>query len=308
MSIEENSKQKILESEENPPSSSVFGGISPYIQLSDITEILFKYKAMIIVIISIFALASVLYALSLPKYYRASILVVSAEQGSKPLTSLSGLLGSISSTGGGMSPFASSGISSEIALSVLTSRRFIETYIKDNNLLPILFKDAWDEKNNAWIGTDAPTLFDGYGKISNSFEIDFDKSLITVTVEWSDPETAATLANEIIYRVNEHIRTEAIDEGNRSIFFLENELSKTNLTDAKQMLYGLVEQQTQSIMLANVREEYAFKVIDPAVKPIHPSGPNRRFIVLLGLIFGSFTGVFLALVINYIRLNKRITT
>jgi len=306
MNIEKDTKQQILESEENPLSSNVFGKNNPDFELTELAQVVFKYKTMIIAIVCVFALASVLYALSLPKYYRASVLIVSTEQGAQPFASLSGLLGSVSSVRGG-DPFTPSATSSEISLAILTSRKFIEMYIKDNNLLPILFKDAWDEKNKAWIGTETPTSLEGHGKILNSLGIAFDKSLITVTVESNDPESAATLANEIIYRVNEHIRTEAIDEGKRSIFFLENELSKTNLTDAKQMLYGLIEQQTQGIMLANVREEYAFKVIDPAVKPKHPSGPNRRFIVIVGLIFGSFIGVFIAFVINYIQVNKRIT-
>ena len=87
-----------------------------------------------------------------------------------------------------------------------------------------------------------------------------------------------------------------------------NEISKTNLSSAKQMLYRIVEQQTQSLMLANAREEYAFKVIDPARKPIHPSGPNRRITVVIGFVFGVFSSVFLTLLYHYFRNIKKVTS
>ncbi|MND03148.1 hypothetical protein D3C83_228340 [compost metagenome] len=51
-------------------------------------------------------------------------------------------------------------------------------------------------------------------------------------------------------------------------------------------------------MLANVRQEYAFRVIDPAKIPEERQWPNRVLIALLGfcagLVAGTFTAVFRA--------------
>jgi uncharacterized protein involved in exopolysaccharide biosynthesis len=74
------------------------------------------------------------------------------------------------------------------------------------------------------------------------------------------------------------------------------------------MLNRLVEQQTHKNMLANIREEYAFRVIDPARKPIQASGPNRQMIVLIGLIIGVFSSVFLAPFYHYLRNRKKVTS
>ena len=52
-------------------------------------------------------------------------------------------------------------------------------------------------------------------------------------------------------------------------------------------------------MLANVREEYAFKIIDPAVVPDMRSKPQRRKIVILGLLLGVVFGSLLVLVKDY---------
>ena len=43
-------------------------------------------------------------------------------------------------------------------------------------------------------------------------------------------------------------------------------------------------------MLANVREEYVLKVLDPPVVPEEKSEPKRAIIVLLISIFGGFLG------------------
>ena len=63
------------------------------------------------------------------------------------------------------------------------------------------------------------------------------------------------------------------------------------------MLYRLVEKQMQKIMIANTNEEFAFKIVDPAVEPIHPAGPNRKVIVIII----SFIGFVISLIIAFIR-------
>ena len=72
------------------------------------------------------------------------------------------------------------------------------------------------------------------------------------------------------------------------------------------MLFGLMEQQTQNITLANVREEYAFKVIDPAVAPIFPAGPKRKLITFIGGALGIFFGTFLSLIVHFVKSNDLI--
>lgn len=49
-------------------------------------------------------------------------------------------------------------------------------------------------------------------------------------------------------------------------------------------------------MLANVRDEYAFKVIDPAVMPEYRDivRPRRALMLALGLVMGSLFGMMVA--------------
>ena len=100
--------------------------------------------------------------------------------------------------------------------------------------------------------------------------------LITFSINWTDPKQSADWANAMITRVNDHIRQQAIEEAEKSIYFLEEQLQSTSLLNAQSVLHSLVEDQTKNIMLANVRDEYAFKIIDPAVVPEKPYKPNMK--------------------------------
>jgi uncharacterized protein involved in exopolysaccharide biosynthesis len=60
--------------------------------------------------------------------------------------------------------------------------------------------------------------------------------------------------------------------------------------------YQIVEEQTKSLMLAEVQEEFIFKVVDPAVVPELKAGPKRALICVLGTLLGGMLGVAIVLV------------
>ena len=64
------------------------------------------------------------------------------------------------------------------------------------------------------------------------------------------------------------------------------------------VIYNLIEEQTKNIMLANVREEYAFKIVDPAIVPEIRVRPARRKIAIMGLLVGLLFGSFGSLYIS----------
>jgi uncharacterized protein involved in exopolysaccharide biosynthesis len=67
------------------------------------------------------------------------------------------------------------------------------------------------------------------------------------------------------------------------------------------MLYSIIEQQMQKIMMANIRDEFVFKIIDPAVVPKHAETKPVLMIVFIGIVLGIFLASFLAISINYFR-------
>ena len=54
----------------------------------------------------------------------------------------------------------------------------------------------------------------------------------------------------------------------KSTEFLQQQLERTEIADIREVLYRLIEEQTKTIMFAEVRKEYVFKVIDPIARRV----------------------------------------
>ena len=93
---------------------------------------------------------------------------------------------------------------------------------------------------------------------------------------------------------NERLRARAIDEATRNIAFLNAQIPQTSVVEVQHAIYNLIESETKTLMLANVRKEFAFTVIDPAVPPERKYRPKRSVYVAFGLFLGLAIGVLAA--------------
>ncbi|MDP4639141.1 MAG: LPS O-antigen length regulator, partial [Pseudomonadales bacterium] len=99
--------------------------------------------------------------------------------------------------------------------------------------------------------------------------------------------------------VNDTMRAQDVTEAERSIAYLKEQVAATALTDLQAMFFELIQSQTETIMLAQVRTEYLFKTIDPAVVPEEKDEPKRALICVLGFLLGGMLGVLWVLVRHY---------
>ena len=234
-----------------------------------------------------------------PKYRSTALLApVDIQDVPNLSTVLGGQLGGLASIAGFG---ATSGNRQEEALATLRSRDFTSRFIEDERLLPLLFPDKWSVEHQDWLDSDdAPTTQDGFDKFEReirSVEVDRRSGLITLSIYWSDPEQASVWASKMVQRVNLQIRQQAISEAQESIAFLREELEKTTIVDVRTGIYELMTSNINKIMLANVRDEYAFRVVDPPVAPDVDKyvTPNHLLFALLGIV----AGVFLVLMLLY---------
>ena len=65
--------------------------------------------------------------------------------------------------------------------------------------------------------------------------------------------------------------------------------------------YNLLESEKQKAMLANVNEDFALEVIDPAVAPEIREKPNRKLIVAVGGFCGGFLGIFTVFFFQFLK-------
>ena len=281
------------------------------LDLIGLWKVLVEYKLLIIVFTTLTTLGAAYYASTLPTIYKAEVLMIPTSGGGSSVGS-SGKLGGLAgmagiSLGGG----SSAGVEGEQALSRLKTRSFLINHIKEKNLKPILFADQWSQSGGIWINEEpsnreaSELLLD---MITTSMNPKDKAGLVTFSLEWKNPgdiNKIANIANNLVSNMNANAKQRAILEAKNSISFLEKELEKTSVLNSQTILYSMIEQQMQKIMLANVRDEFVFKVIDPAVIPKHAEDKKFLTIVFLGLILGILGSVFLVLVNRYVsRLQK----
>lgn len=203
-----------------------------------------------------------------PKY-EAVVVATFAEESKS-----GGGLGALASQYGGLAEMAGSAWAAAAARMprwpILKSRVFIEGFIKENDLMPILYAKLWDAESKKWRVDDPkkePTLWNAYQLFSKSvLNVQQDKktSLVTLTVTWKDREQAVAWANGLILRANANLREKAIAESQMSVAYSEKELRKTSILEVQQTIYRVMETQIKTMMMANTQEQFAFKVIDPA--------------------------------------------
>ncbi len=267
------------------------------------------YKWLILLIALVCVASSVVYALLAAPVYRATVLMAPAGDGENrgALSTLAAQYGGLASMVG--IDLGAGGNSKDEAIATLKSRAFTDRFIKDHNLLPVLFADKWDAGAKEWKPLkpeQIPTMGDAYRVFDKSIRrVSENKQtgLVTLDIDWKNREQAASWANELVQRLNQRMRERTIQEARKSIDYLKQELRKTSVVDLQQGINRLIEAQIKKIMLASVRDQYSFRIIDPAVVPDRSDyiWPRRRLIVVLGALVGLIAGVFVAFVVNAAR-------
>ena len=279
------------------------------INLFNYWRVLVRFKVLIISSTLIATILATIAAFLMTPIYRAQVLMapVSDDQ-QNAMSGIASQFGGLASLAG-INLGGGSGNTEEV-LATLASRSFIGDFITDNQLIQVLYADKWDSTSNMWKSKspdDIPTPLDAYSKFQKKIlDINLDKKtgLVKLTIDWKDPQQAAAWANGLVNLINHHEKQLAIKEAEQSIAYLKEQLAKTSVVEMQQSIYQLMEAQTKKIMLANVRDQYAFKIIDPAVVPEKKLRPNRKLIILSGLLLGLGMGVILALLISSIKKQR----
>jgi uncharacterized protein involved in exopolysaccharide biosynthesis len=266
--------------------------------LRSIFVTLWSARKWILASVAFFSVVSVAVAFLMTPIYRAkSVLMPAAADDA----SLKGTLGSALGSLGGLASLAgvnvnAKGAEVEEALAVLQSRHFIETFIRDRRLAPVMFPDKWDAKAKAWKKDEEPTPARAYKMFVKdilSVVQDNRSSLVTIQIDWRERQLAADWANELVARLNAEMRARALRKTEASLGFLGKEMTRTSILGTQDAISRLMEAQINQRMLANVTEEYAFRVVDPATAPDQKDRlrPNRPIIVAIGVIAGALLGV-----------------
>ncbi len=279
------------------------------IDLFELWDMLWEGRWFVVVAGAFCTIAAVIIALRATPIYESRVTMVPAEQNtaSGGLSALAGQFGGLASMAG--INLGGGGGQISTAVAILNSFAFKAEFIKDNNLMPVLFPNRWN-KAKADGGDEIespPSLQEAVQVFGNAIVLNTDKatSVTTLAVAWTDPVTAANWANGIIAALNQTMRQNAVDEAQRAESYLRARIAETANVDMVQTLYRMIEAQTKTIMLANARDEYVFRVVDPAIPPEERSKPRRGLIVVLGGLIGGMLGVVLVFARRVVKSYRR---
>lgn len=293
------------------------------INLLDYWRVIREHRKMIAWVMGITIVATTVVSLCLTDIYRAKAVIIPvAVKDSSGGGSAS--LGILAQQFGGLPGIAmpASSTASEI-VNLLNSNILREKMIQQYNLLPILFYNKWDAKKQIWKQGYATLLVNSlsafpeksslkrYPDIPDTWDAlrlldkmvivsrNTKENTITISVDFHDPELAAKIADYYLLTLTNYMSSEAKRVAATNRKYLEEQLGATTDPFIKQKTYNMIAQQIETGMMAEVKENFAFKVIDPPMAPDKNIKPKRLQMVLLSMVMSLFLGICLAFVLEY---------
>lgn len=295
------------------------------IDLRELFSVIWQGKWLIIAITAVFAIGSVIFALMQPNTYKSEALLAPAseEQGGG-LSALASQFGGLASMAG-INLGAGGGVDkTQMAIEVLKSRQFASQFIQKHNILPDLMAaekwdmstdtlaydaEIYDAPNKVWVRDvkapfkPEPSMQEAYKEFSKAISVNSakDTGMVTISVEHLSPSVAQQWATWLVEDINKVMKERDVTEAIRSSEFLNKQIALTNVADIRTILYKLIEEQAKTIMFAEVRDEYVFKTIDPALVPEEKAGPKRALICVLGTMLGGMLALMIVLIRHFVR-------
>ncbi len=300
--------------------------------LLDYWRVLIKRKWLIIILVFVSVFATAIISLLETNIYQSRAVIAPVSDSGGKARRLAALASRF--TGMPRITLPGTASSSEI-IALLNSNILREKIIRKYNLLPVLFYDQWDEEKKEWKKDDSfdfnpfrligsivklirpedkvtlkkeeeegiPSVWDGLRALDNMVRVNdnIDRNTIEISVEFYDPEKAAAIVEDFLTTLNSHMSEEAKRVANTNRKYLEEQLKSTADPLIKQKIYNLIAHQVETSMMAEVKENFAFKVLDPPTVPDRKIKPKRALMVILSFLLSLFAGIFLAFFLENIE-------
>ncbi len=289
--------------------------------MQDICICVWGGKYSVVLIGFVLACVALFYFESQPQLYKSQGIYAAKESNFGP-SAIGGQLG-------GLAAFAGidlrGGGASEVgkALTLSTSWPFLDSVISQNDWAPLLFAvDRWSAKDGKIYWNEnkydtlqrewklsksgvpfEPTSFEAYKAFIKNLSIEQDSKsgMLTVTVWHRSPVVAKNMVEKLVQSINQHFQVRDVEKTKKNIAYLEEKIANTGVAQMKNVFYGMVENQMQKLMLAEVDADYILDVVVPP-RVAERSSKNYSLLFLVGCAvgFGAILGAAIALTVKFI--------
>ena len=304
------------------------------INLLELWQVVWKRRKFIAYFAGIVVVLTAVVSLLMTNIYESNAVITPVETKGGAGGGMAAALAAMGGGLGGMIALPESATSSEIVL-LLNSNILREKIIKEYNLLPVLFSKQWDEEKKTWKKggfslnpltwisklialikpadkkavkkePGVPDMWDGLRALKDLVQIksNVKEKSITISAQFDDPEIAASLAGYFVAALNDHMSQEARRVAAINKKYLEEQLPLNSDPLIKQKIYTMIAQQVETAMMAEVKENFSFKVIDPPMVPDKKIKPKRAQMVVLSFVVALFLAVFIVFALEYLEKNN----
>ena len=287
--------------------------LSDEVNLQELFYVLLQGRWIIISITALASIIGIIYSLLLPNIYESKALLVPINSSS----SISGSLGGYSNLAGfaGINLASSNEGNSVKAIKKISSLSFFENNILSHIYLQDLMAvKSWDSNTNKLIYDESiykiadntwhqkPSIQDGFksfiGEHLNLSE-DINTRFITLSIKHQSPYVAKQWTDLVFNEVNSFYRQKDKAESERAVSYLNKQISTTDLSEIKQVLAQLLQEETKKLTLIEANKSYVFDYIDPPAVMEKKSEPKRSLICILAALTGGFLSVLVVLMKHY---------
>jgi len=297
------------------------------IDIREISYVLLEGKWIIVFLTAFVSIIGVIYSLLLPNIYESKAMLVPVNSSS----GISGALGSYSGIAGlaGISlPSGGDEGNSAKAIQKISSLSFFENNILPNIYLPDLMAvKSWNSETNtvafdeSIFDTNSNTWIRDYSypqqqipSAQQSFEVfktkhlslieDKKSGFITLSIKHQSPFVAKQWVALVVNEVNAFYRQKDKLESEKAVSYLNQQISMTGLSEIKQVLAQLLQEETKKLTLIEANQYYVFDYIDPPAVMEKKSEPKRALICILSALLGGMLSILLVLIRHYIFREK----
>jgi hypothetical protein len=294
------------------------------IDLRELFYVLLEGKWVIVSLTAFVSIVGVIYSLLLPNIYESKAMLV-------PVNSSSGIPGALGSYSGlaglaGISlPSDGDEGNSAKAIQKISSLSFFENNILTNIYLPDLMavkswnsktntlafdESIFDSNSNTWIRDysypqqQIPTAQESFEVFKTeylSLSEDKKSGFITLSIKHQSPFVAKQWVELVVNEVNAFYRQKDKLESEKAVSYLNQQISITGLSEIKQVLAQLLQEETKKLTLIEANQYYVFDYIDPPAVMEEKSEPKRALICILSALLGGMLSVLLVLIRRYAR-------
>jgi len=263
------------------------------INLLDYIHVLTRHKKLIVITVVIAVAATAVISFFSPRIYEAKAIImpVAQQQEQNGMSAVALQFGITANQASNVSEL----------VSLLQSNILMERVIMKNNFVPVFFGEEAKGKNadeQIWDGI--RYLKDSIYKVRDNKR----EGIIELSAQYRDPQVSAGILTAILAELTDYMSSEAKRVADTNKKYLESLIDKNSDPLIKQKIYALIARQIEISMMAEVKENFAFKVLDPPKIPDRKIRPDITLNILLSFIMSLGGGICLAFIMEHVKSSK----